>query len=156
MADEKANVSLDEAEVDSDEALSKLLDAKHSPLRVLTVKGVYSGSVLTDVLIAWRVLGLILEIAGASAPEALALSCGVSPDNLLVTRLFAFFSTETPSPSAVAPIGALIGVFPSLTRLHLVPGLGRRLPSVHCHVLCAAIGACTRPRSAVFGRPPLQ
>jgi hypothetical protein len=128
MADEKADVvSLDAAFADGDEALRKLLHA-HGSLRQLWVEGAYSGSVLTDVLIARRVLSLDLQLARESV---LPLSSGVSTDSLLVTRLRVFHRKKGDhrlfSSSAVSA-GALLALFPALTSLNLSFSGSARLP----------------------------
>jgi hypothetical protein len=119
MADEKAAVSLDEADIEGDEALSQLLDG-HGSLRLLRVTGASSGSVLTDVLIARRVLSLNLSLVPAFVLQPLALRPGVSPDSLLVTRLSVLHRKKDErrlSPSIVESVGALTAAFPALTNL---------------------------------------
>jgi hypothetical protein len=78
--------------------------------------------VLGDVLLARRVLDLRVDMVPGVVPQPLALSSDMSVDSLLVTSLSVFFPAEHKdrlTPCSAVPVGALIGVFPSLMHLHL-------------------------------------
>jgi hypothetical protein len=69
-----AEPAADEVDASDDTALRQLLKVR-SPLRELTVSGAYSGEVLTEVLIARRVLSLSLELPPRTAPQPCLPAC---------------------------------------------------------------------------------